>query len=243
MFRIAVCDDELVFAEKIANACKNILEKRLGEDKYYSVDLYTNGVDLISKHGGDICYDLIFLDILMDKIDGITLASVIRSKDKNVPIVFLTSSDEYVLKGYEVQAYRYLIKSISEFNEWSQLESVIDRLVTEKKKKEKKLLIKESGSFKRISFDDILYLEICGRKTKIHTKREKLICNEKMSEVAVQLDDEVFKKCHQSYIVNLKYVCEIKRYNFILINKEVIPISRVYWEEVKTAFLYNVSNR
>lgn len=242
MFRIAVCDDELIFAEKIAGACKSILEKHFGEEKFFSVDLFTNGVDLISEHGKDVRYDIIFLDILMDQIDGITVASVIRSKDKNVPIVFLTSSDEYALKGYEVQAYRYLIKSISEFNGWSQLEMVIDQILAERKKKEKRLLLKEGGGFKSIAFEDILYLEIYGRKTKIHTKRENLICNEKMSEIAEQLDDEIFIKCHQSYIINLKYAYEIRKYHFILANKATIPISRVYWEDVKAAFLYNVSN-
>ena len=172
MFRIAVCDDELIFAEKIADACNNILKKRFEEEKSFSVDLFTNGIELISKHGNDIWYDIIFLDILMGQINGITLASIIRSKDKNVPIVFLTSSSEYVLKGYEVKAYRYLIKSITEFNEWNQLEQVIDEILREKKKKEKWLVLKDGGGFKRIAFEDILYMEIFGRKTKLHTRRE-----------------------------------------------------------------------
>jgi len=245
MFRIAVCDDEFIFAESIANACKSILEKRFGKEseKSFSVDFFTNGVDLLSKHGNDFWYDIIFLDIIMDQINGITLASVIRSQDKNVPIVFLTSSDEYALKGYEVQAYRYLIKSIAEFNEWSQLETVIDQLLIEKKKKQKRLTLKVAGGFKRIAFEDILYLEIYERKTKIHTKREDLIYNEKIGEISKQLDENIFIKCHQSYIVNLKYACEISRYNLVLINKVIIPISRVCWEDVKTAFLYNVSSR
>lgn len=239
MFRIAVCDDEFIFAENIANACESVLEKRFAQKTDFSVDLFTNGIELIAKHGNDIRYDIIFLDILMDQINGLAVASAIRSTDKKVPIVFLTSSSEYALKGYEIQAYRYLIKS----HEWSQVETVIDQILAEKKKKEKKLLLQEGGGYKWVAVDDILYLEIFGRKTKIYTKRENFISNEKMSEILKQLDEEVFIKCHQSYIVNLKYAREIKRYNFVLINKVAVSISRVYWEAMKIAFLNYVSNR
>lgn len=243
MFRVAVCDDQILFAESIVKMCEIILEKRFGDTKDFSVELFTNGNDLISKHGKKKKFDLIVSEIQMKEMDGITMASIIRTKDKNVPIVFLTTTDEFIMKGYEVHAYRYLIKASEEYGNWNQIESLIDRILNERKRSNKMLLLKDGGSYKRILVNDILYLEINGRGTKIHTKREKLLSKEKMSEISKHLDENIFMKCHQSYIVNLKYACEIKRYNFVLVNNGTIPISRAYWEDVKTAFLQSTLNR
>jgi two-component system response regulator LytT len=242
MFSVAVCDDEVIFAEHIAAICNNILKEHFKKEEAFSVHLFSNGYDLIAKHGNSIWYDIIFLDILMDQIDGITVAANIRKKDKNVKIVFLTSSIEFALKGYEVQAYQYLMKSFNESNERKQLEIIMDQIISEKNKG-KWFFFKDGTGFRRISTDNILYFEISGRKTAIHTTNGKIILNEKLSEISKQLDKEQFIQCHQSYIVNFKYAVEIQRYKLFLTNEEMIPLSRKYWESVKTAFLKNVSTR
>ena len=89
--------------------------------------------------------------------------------------------------------------------------------------------------------NEILYFEIQGRKVAIQTKRGNLICNETMSAVMEQLDPERFVRCHQSYIINFNYVFEIRRYEVVLMNKEVIPASRTYWDDLKRCFLKAIS--
>lgn len=105
--RIAVCDDE----EACRMQVKNEVEKILGLDVV--VDLYPSGRELLAGFE-KFSYDIIFLDIEMPGMDGISLARKLRTKDGTVFLVFLTGHIEYALKGYEVNALRYLTKPVKE---------------------------------------------------------------------------------------------------------------------------------
>jgi DNA-binding LytR/AlgR family response regulator len=108
--------------------------------------------------------------------------------------------------------------------------------------KKKWFLFKDRTGLKRIPAGDILYLEISGRKTAIHTETEIILCNEKLFEISHKLDGDQFIQCHQSYVVNLQYVFEIHKCQLVLLNKEIIPLSRKHWEKVKNAFIVNFSD-
>jgi two-component system response regulator LytT len=241
MFNVAVYDGDQTYTEYIAAMCNSILQERLGNKGSFSVDLFSNGIDLISRHGKNICYDIIFLDFLIDNIDGMSMASAIRAKDKNVAIVYLMSSADSDLKNCGDPTYRYLMKSLTESNQRSQLENIIDQILSEKEKK-KWFLFKDKTGFKRIPTENIIYLEISGRKTAIYTSNGIILYNEKLNEIKRKLNETQFIQCHQSYIVNIKYVLEIQKSQIILLNKEIIPLSRKHREEVITAFFKNFSN-
>ena len=106
--RIAVCDDEEEFRFQIRDMI----------DKIYNsmdviVDIFSDGRKLLERFDA-MPYDVLFLDIEMPAMDGITLAKKLRERSENVFLVFLTGHVEYALEGYEVNALRYLTKPVKE---------------------------------------------------------------------------------------------------------------------------------
>ena len=146
--RIAVCDDEEIFRADI--------QKHI--DKLYSsldvvVDSFSGGKNLIAAFETRP-YDLVFLDIEMPEMDGITLAKKLRQLDEKTYIVFLTGHVEYALEGYEVNALRYLTKPVQD----DKLKEVL-RYVADKMASKRQLMIKVDGEEHLLDISDILYLE------------------------------------------------------------------------------------
>jgi len=132
--RIAVCDDETAWIEQT---------KRRLEQVYVSLDLlvetFSNGKMLLDRIKS-VSFDLVILDIEMPQMDGLQVARSLRSMGLETEIVFLTSHVEYALKGYEVQALRYLTKPVDA----GKLEEIILYLL-EKEKKQKRVVIQSEG--------------------------------------------------------------------------------------------------
>ena len=132
--RIAVCDDE----EKFRNQARDMVDKLAGSLDVV-VDAYSDGNQLLAAFDKKP-YDVLFLDIEMPAIDGITLAKKLRERSDSIYIVFLTGHVEYALEGYEVNALRYLTKPVQE----EKLREVL-RFVMDQSTSKKQLMIKEDG--------------------------------------------------------------------------------------------------
>ena len=107
MIRIAICDDEdgfLFLEQKVVSAyMKN-------HDYQYCVDTFSSGIDLLQPNGNIEDFDIIFLDINMNELDGLETAKKIRECGSRAYIVFVTAFVTYALEGYKVDAIRYLLK-------------------------------------------------------------------------------------------------------------------------------------
>ena len=102
MYNVAICEDEPVFAQTLEAICRKILE---GLHIEYRITLFPSSeafLNVVTK--GHESYDIILLDVIMDGIDGITLAHKIREIDKNAVIIFISNYD-YALQSYDVNAF------------------------------------------------------------------------------------------------------------------------------------------
>ena len=81
------------------------------------IDTFSSGKELLELGIELIQYDIIFLDINMDEIDGIVTAQKIREYSSEIFIVFVTAYINYSLEGYKVDAARYLLKNNTNFEE------------------------------------------------------------------------------------------------------------------------------
>lgn len=232
--KIAICDDEAVFADQAAALCKKTLNDLLGEDTEAKIDVFTTGNALAQKYLDGETYDVAFLDIIMDELDGMTLASIIKAKDEKTSIIFITSTEQYAVKGYRVKALRYILKPISE----NDMREILSYILKGYHKKEA-LVLKTCTGMRKVKIDKILYMEIMGRKTAVYTDEGKYVYNGKIQDFCEKLDNGIFFRCHQSYVINLKRVFEIKRFQAVLDDERVVPVSRQYWDEFKAAFLKN----
>lgn len=233
MIQIAICDDDSIFANFIVTLIKD-WSKRM--DIKVNMQLFEDGSKLIDF----LCiteynFDIILLDMQMKYLDGIDTAKSIRKSNKKVIIIFITSHIDMVLHAFEVKAYRYLMKEKIEVEIYPVLTKAIDEI-----QEEKKNIFSFSFQSKDyvIPLQDIKYFESNRRTILIHLEDRVLNYYGKLSEVEELILNHEFIRIHQSYIVNLKYVEEIKGYELMLDTNETLPISKSKIKEVNGAFTW-----
>ena len=222
--RIAICDDE----EKYRITLKTILDKLLTNIDY-NIDTFDDGNNLYEAFSGTT-YDLVFLDIEMPAVDGITLAKKIRSRSENVFIVFLTSHIEYALEGYEVNALRYLTKPV----DIEKLKEVI-RYVQEKQGSSRQIIIKEDGEEILIDINDVIYMESMNQNVRIVTAKGEHVIRYNIGDFEDQLKNDGFFRIHRGYLISLSKVKKFSKNDVIMEGDEALPVSRSNLKPLKEA--------
>lgn len=227
MIYIGICDDVEVFIDKLEALIREY-ETEIQEE--IKIDRFTKGIDLLNKYKSE--YDLIFLDIKMPDMNGITVAENIRSRDSKVSIIFLTSLVQYALEGYRVNAVNYIVKPIS----YKKLKLELDNWRKKYGQKEEPYLIvrNDNGSYKLL-LKSIRYIETYNRNLLIHTEHKNIISYKKLQDMEKLLSDQGFVRCHTSYLVHLLYVETIENMEAQLITNEKIPISKLKKKEFMTS--------
>lgn len=220
MVHIAICDDEKDFVAQLTK----LLEKYAAETRQeMKVTPYYDGMELIQRYDDSI--DLIFLDIQMKLLDGLHAAGRIRQMDEKVSIIFLTTLTGYGLEGYKYQADNYIIKPIR----YVRLKAEMDGWMKKHRKQDSPYIavINDTGKYK-VFLNSLRYVETFNRNLLLHTEQENIICYKSMKEMARELAEKGFARCHTSYIVNLYYVKKIenKSLELELITGEKLPVSQ-----------------
>lgn len=237
VFKVAICDDEKIFLDSI----KPLLQEIFTENNIsYSIEGFVHPQVLIQRvQQMPEAYDLVMLDIFMNEQNGIEIAKTLRKLEMNAIIVFVTVTKDFALKGYEVGAFRYLLKPVNKI----QLKDILLRCYRKTyEKKENLLVFSLEGKIQRICQKEIEYIEVRGRGTVVYTKKAGIRTPYKISEMDKVLNSNSFIRCHQSFIVNLKYVDQIQRYEANLYTKNKVPISKTYYQKVKESFLNYLSD-
>ncbi|CZR96439.1 MULTISPECIES: LytR/AlgR family response regulator transcription factor [Clostridioides] len=229
MINIAVCEDEketqLLIVDYIENILKNISIE-------YEIKKYLSGEELLENNLKDI--DILFLDIKMEKLNGMDTARKIRKMGSEMEIIFITSLIDYVQEGYEVRAYRYLLKPI-EFEELKKhMLTCIKDIETNK---DSYIIIKNKSNTYKIYLNEIKYIEVQKKEMLIHTINKNFYIRYSLNKIEKELNLSRFIRCHKSFIVNLSHVENIKYNIAILESGEEVPISRYRYKEVKEKFL------
>lgn len=213
--RIAICDDQGVCLEQTLSAVKMCLQ---GIDA--RIDLFNGGVPFLQAFQKRP-YDLVFLDIEMPEIDGISLAKKLRKLSNDVPIIFLTSHIEYALEGYEVNALRYLTKPVDP----RKLLDVI-RVVAERMRQQHILWVKTELEEQRIPVHEILYMEAQNQNILISTTKGIHCVRYNLSRYEEELAQDGFFRPHRSYLVSLAHIQSIGQGTITLDNGSRLPLSR-----------------
>ncbi len=239
MLIIAICDDNAADRRKLHETIKNYLGQQGIKAKFFA---YDNPDKLNSVIESNMMrFDIIFLDIIMDEMNGITCARIIRKQDKLVNIIFLTSSTDYVYEGYEVNATGYLVKPIK----IDQLARVMERAIAQIENVEKaSICITCRGVTQRIPTSNILYLESENNKVNIVLAKteEKISVYTKLDEFEQILLSNLFIRSHKSFLVNFLYIEKYEIDRFELNNGTVIPISRKNKDKVKESFYTHLNS-
>lgn len=234
MLNIAICDDE-------KNICSYI-EKRTIEclakaDEEADIKIFFDSSELIeSCEDNAVEFDIIFLDIKMKTLNGVECAKILREKEVNALIVFVTSSAEYVFSGYEVKAFRYILKTdlVNAF------ERIFGECLTELNKNIKDFYtVKTASEVRNIPLSEILYFESNRRVINIHTHKEDISFYGKLDEAEKTLKDKDFIRTHQSFLVNAHKIKSVKKDCVELSDGNVLPVSKSKATSVKEAYLWS----
>lgn len=232
MLRIALCDDDQAQRELLANFLNHYLSS-----KDYAVELveYVCGEPLAADYEGETAgYDLIFLDIFMGGIDGMQTARAIRRRDTGVSIIFLTTTPDYALEGYDVRAMGYLVKPLM----LEKTAALLDYFLrAEYSGGQKTLLVREGVRGARIVYREILFVESRNSMLLVHTAdgQEHRVYR-RLDEVEGELAGRSFLRCHQSYLVNLAYVRAAEKDSFVLESGVKIPLRRQMAKQLRESY-------
>ncbi|MDU1453863.1 MAG: LytTR family DNA-binding domain-containing protein [Paeniclostridium sordellii] len=230
MLNIVICEDEIEQQEILKDYLEQILNEINGK---YEILIFNSGEELFKNYPDNI--DIFLLDIQMDGLNGMEVARKIRQIDKKeAEIIFTTSLIEYIQEGYEVRAYRYLLKPIKLEDLKKHIILCIEELT---KNKESYIAVNEKNNTCKVKISEITYIEIQKREMTIHTINEDYTINSSMSKLENELSKYNFYRCHKSFMVNIDFIKNIKQYIAILDNKEEVPISRYRFKETKSRFL------
>lgn len=227
MIKIAICEDEKEQQELLKRYINQIFDVLSVKCR---LEVFNSGEELLERYSKDT--DILLLDIQMGQINGIDTARKVRVLDDKVEIIFITALIEYALEGYEVRAYRYLIKPVK----YNNLKDNIINCIKEVDIKNKYIVVKVQGSQTKLNVNEIAYIEVQKETITIHTLNEVYKINGTMSNIEKEIDCSRFFRCHKSFLVNLEHVKSIKQYVAILENSKEVPVSRYRFKETKDKF-------
>ena len=206
MIRIAVCEDEPLFLERLTGMVQGILDKHQIASR---LETFVNGAALLAKEA----FDILLLDIVMEPCSGMELAKRLRRRGDEGKIIFITSY---------VQAYHYLVKPVN----LKKLEELLLNCCSSLEREwEQSIAVRQGTAVRRIPFSEIRYLEVQNRKIYLHTAGETISFYRSLEDLEFVLPD-VFLKCHRSYIVNLSRVISYDKQDVRRDNEESIPLSK-----------------
>lgn len=226
---IAVVDDEKVIVEYICS----LIEKQM-PDCY--LEAYAVGEELIESGKQ---FDIVFLDIKLEGINGIETARMLREKQDDIVLIFVTGNREYVFDAIDLYAFHYLLKPVDE----TKFREVLERAAGEvaKKRKKKFLFIKK----KNLTLDqaDILYIESRAKKVEIHTASSQDIIEiyATMEELVGQLGED-FYRCHRAYIVNMAHIMEYDNNSITITNGDKVCLTKKKYRDFVKVYMWYLQN-
>ncbi len=223
---IAICDDEKPICEQV----EKLVKKQMPD---CNTELFASGEALLKETN---VFDIIFLDIQMDDINGIQAARMLRNKKEEALLIFITGLKEYVFEAFDVSAFHYLLKPIEE----KKFAEVFAKAVSEAEKKrgltEEPFFMKSNGKTIILNRNHILYVESQNRMVNFHTTNECLELYSDMRDLEQQLGRN-FYRCHRGYIVNMGHIAEYEKDRISLTNGETIGLSRRKYKEFVKVYM------
>ena len=179
---------------------------------------------------------LIFLDINMPEISGLSLAKSIQHKSQ---VIFTTAYREYAIEGFDLQAVDYLLKPISFDRFLKAVQKYFDLHVSKEiikqeivsEAKETSIFVRSDRKMVKVRFKEIKYVESLSDYVKIFTDKETIITRETISNIESKLPSNEFLRTHRSYIVSMPKIDSFTN-ELVELKKKAIPISRSYKENV-----------
>jgi DNA-binding LytR/AlgR family response regulator len=227
MIRVAVVEDEKESLDIVLRCLKRFEEE---EGIGFVTTVFRDGLDFIS--GYRPLYDIVFMDIEMPMLNGMSAAKKLRKVDSSVALVFITRLRQYALLGYEVDAVGYLLKPL----EYAPFQRQIEKIMHKNRFLESEsVMVKTVDGMAKIDMDKIMYVEINGHYLLYHMTDGIQKAYGQMHALSEALPKDKFFRCHKSFLIHLKYVKKIDK-SGVWVGDEEIPVGRPHKKELLDTF-------
>jgi two-component system, LytTR family, response regulator LytT len=219
MINVSICDDEqsgidvlLKYIDRWASQHKENIKTKT----YHSPDI------LLADFDGSV--DILLLDIKMKEMNGVETARILRKRNSEVCIIFITSMAEAAIECYSVRAFSFLTKPLS-YAEFDLEFTDAVRVTTGRR--DDYLLINTDNSLNKVNIHNILYIEVLDHTISLHLNDgRQLQCYGSMRDFESRVKDKGFFRCHSGYLVNYSYIEKISSSQIQLRGGAQIPLSR-----------------
>lgn len=229
--KMACCDDEPLCLEQLTTIAT---EWGANQSDKLEITRYNSGQILLDDWNKSGPYHIVFLDIMMPDLNGYETARRLRELDEGALLIFLTGIKEYVFRGYEVSAFRYLLKPIAKNKLINVLDSAFERIHEICRDQ---LVLKCDDGITCISPSELIYLESEKHYIHVVTTTQGVRCRSRMNDMEKALASHEFIRCHRAYLINLRYVLRINRDDILMRGGKVVPIARNKRKDVREQFL------
>ncbi|WP_439490418.1 LytR/AlgR family response regulator transcription factor [Algoriphagus sp.] len=216
------------------------LEKIVGDSDYIEIVLSTTDPQLALVFIRSNPVDVIITDIVMDKMHGIHLASIVESM--NIPVIIYSAYTDYAYDGYQVNAIDFIRKPAEPAKFFKAIAKLYPDLDSSKAHTapyfSNMLVINENGSatITMIRWDGISYLSVDGNYVHIQTTSQKYTLLISLTTLMERLPPETFYRIHRSYAINLEKILKIKGEFVHLEGGHEIPVGSTYYENFYKIF-------
>lgn len=218
MFRIAVVEDnDSDFA--MLKSFFSSYSKDSGEKAEFNVVRFKSALVFLDAYAAD--FDMVFMDIMLPDIDGLEASKRLRKMDEDVMLIFVTNMAQLAVNGYEVNAFDYIVKPVSRSNFFIKLKRALSSV---KVRGGVQIRLRIDGGFATISSNDVSFIETSGHNIVYHTKRGDYTVRGTLKSIEGGLPKN-FKRCNSCYLVNLKYVTQLKDV-FVYLGETKLQISQ-----------------
>ena len=217
MVRLAIVEDDRDCARRLEDCARRYFTQNEVDGE---IVVFPDGMDIAEDYRP--VWDIILMDIEMSHLDGMSAARRIRSVDPAAVIIFITNMARYAIKGYEVDALDFVLKPVT----YGQLALKLKKAMAIVASRERRYLMlpAEEGE-KRVSTDEILFIEVVNHRLHIHTVGEEFVLPGSLQEMESKLAGLSFVRCSHSYMVNLKNVTGVGR-ETVQVHGHTLPVSR-----------------
>lgn len=219
MIRMAIVDDDTIFAETVAKKADTFLAfKSVPAEVWYG-----DGRTLLSLLRECRNFEVYLLDVEMPDINGLELAEKIRIFDPKARIILLTAYDRFALQGIRLGVYYYILKD----SYWLELSRILERICQEEEDREEYYFIATEVSGYKIPVNQILYLTKEKKYTIFHCLNGILYKErDSLGNVCQRLAPERFISVNRGMVANMKHIISLERLDITMRDGNVLPVSR-----------------
>lgn len=222
--KIAVCDDEKIIFDELNNLLNQYAV--LKEIPILTTHFKSGRELLISSEK----FDVIFMDYQMNDLNGMETSRIIRTKNSDVIIIFLTAFSNIVFQSFEVNTFRFLVKPIAKEKLFKTLDDYFNSIRTDNF-----LMVNTNDGLWKIKLSDIIYIESKEKHTIIRTSNNYLECCKYLGEIEKMLPQDQFIRTHRACIVSFLHIRNHDNKVIYFDNNEYAGISRRYLPNFKKA--------